>query len=147
MQGLNHRGRPGGQREGTWPEEPSASNGSQDQEWKTYNDQDPEENVDYNTKGDEWPAQNDNTNENPTGDDKSTSAIEVPKQENDASIQEPTKARSKQVVKPNIQLFPDLPSATKEAESTFETLKDCTYLNKSIGNSGQDEAMTCDCKH
>lgn len=48
--------------------------------------------------------------------------------------------------KPRVQLFPDLPDVTKQAESTFETLLECSYLTKSLGNSGQNEVMTCDCK-
>jgi histone-lysine N-methyltransferase SETD2 len=48
--------------------------------------------------------------------------------------------------KPRVQLFLDLPDVTKHAESTFETLLECSYLTKSLGNSGQNEVMTCDCK-
>ncbi|KAK9429550.1 hypothetical protein V1505DRAFT_153225 [Lipomyces doorenjongii] len=40
----------------------------------------------------------------------------------------------------------DLPAKTEEAKKTFEELTECTYSNKSLGDSGQDEIMTCDCK-
>ncbi|KAK9375289.1 uncharacterized protein V1513DRAFT_443387 [Lipomyces chichibuensis] len=43
-------------------------------------------------------------------------------------------------------LFLDLPAKTEEAKKTFEELTECTYSNKSLGDSGQDEIMTCDCK-
>lgn len=79
----------------------------------------------------------------------SESAPSIALQESPQELEEPQhdvpKSRSKHL-KPNIQLFPGLPDATTDAEATFETLTECTYLNKSIGNSGQDEAMTCDCK-
>ncbi|KAK9456366.1 hypothetical protein V1511DRAFT_277238 [Dipodascopsis uninucleata] len=44
------------------------------------------------------------------------------------------------------QLFLDLPSRTEEALSTFEELRECTYGNRQLGDSGQEEVMTCDCK-
>ncbi|KAK9384723.1 hypothetical protein V1515DRAFT_610755 [Lipomyces mesembrius] len=43
-------------------------------------------------------------------------------------------------------LFLDLPAKTQEAKKMFEELTECTYSNKSLGDSGQDEIMTCDCK-
>ncbi|GMM37764.1 histone methyltransferase [Saccharomycopsis crataegensis] len=43
------------------------------------------------------------------------------------------------------QLYFDEEDRTDEALSTFGQLKSCTYLNKSIGSSGQEEAITCDC--
>lgn len=44
------------------------------------------------------------------------------------------------------QLFNDRPSKTDEAKNTFVELIDCTYSNKYMGDSGQEEIMTCDCK-
>lgn len=44
------------------------------------------------------------------------------------------------------QIFNDLPSKTEEAQQTFETMVECTYTSKSMGSSGQYEAMTCDCR-
>lgn len=46
----------------------------------------------------------------------------------------------------SLQLFLDLPDVTKQAESTFETLLECSYLTRNLGSSGQNEVMTCDCK-
>ncbi|KAK9449347.1 uncharacterized protein V1518DRAFT_437715 [Limtongia smithiae] len=43
-------------------------------------------------------------------------------------------------------LFLDLPSKTEEALRTFELLESCTYANRTLGESGQEEIMTCDCK-
>lgn len=43
------------------------------------------------------------------------------------------------------QLFLDLPVKTEEAEKSFHVLEACTYLKKSLGDSGQHEIMTCDC--
>lgn len=34
---------------------------------------------------------------------------------------------------------------TDEALETFDCIKSCLYINKSIGLSGQEEAITCDC--
>lgn len=87
-----------------------------------------------------------NSQHNLPGDHDATESEVAPKKEespdSDSSI---PKFRPKSV-KPNIRLFLDLPSATEEAKKTYETLLACTYGNKTIGNSGQDEAMTCDCK-
>lgn len=44
------------------------------------------------------------------------------------------------------QLFNDLPSKTEEAEETFEVLLESIYTKKNLGNSGQFDAMTCDCR-
>ncbi|KAK9247150.1 hypothetical protein V1506DRAFT_533077 [Lipomyces tetrasporus] len=44
------------------------------------------------------------------------------------------------------KLFLELPSRTDEARKAFEELSECTYSNKGLGDSGQDEVMTCDCK-
>lgn len=44
------------------------------------------------------------------------------------------------------QVFNDLESKTEEAEQSFETLEECTYTSRSMGCSGQYEAMTCDCR-
>ncbi|KAK9472533.1 uncharacterized protein V1510DRAFT_365528 [Dipodascopsis tothii] len=44
------------------------------------------------------------------------------------------------------QLFNELPSRTAEALATFAELEVCTYSNRSLGDSGQEEIMTCDCK-
>lgn len=63
--------------------------------------------------------------------------------DSEASFSKPIRSKS---IKTEIQLFLDLPSSTEEAQGTFETLEECTYTNRSIGNSRQDEAMTCDCK-
>ncbi|KAK9234158.1 hypothetical protein V1525DRAFT_435879 [Lipomyces kononenkoae] len=60
-------------------------------------------------------------------------------------IQKPTKTK-KQVGGHASKLFLDLPSKTEEALKTFEELSQCTYSNKSLGDSGQEEIMTCDCK-
>lgn len=73
-------------------------------------------------------------------------AESAPKKEETPDSDSPIPKFRPKHVKPNIQLFLDAPSATEEAESTYETLKACTYANKSIGSFGQDEAMTCDCK-
>lgn len=196
MRGLNHRGRPGGQRRQSWqskeiPPESKSDGYSQDQHWKTYDDEVPDEDdvevtctrtvkpsteqeknwhQHLNTKenNDKQPAEESNTTTekmDPYVQDLTITPSSVeedaptPKNEEDRGGEEeereekttpesddiPPKTRSKPV-KSNIQLFPDLPSVTEEAEGTFETLLECTYLNKAIGNSGQDEAMTCDCK-
>ena len=44
------------------------------------------------------------------------------------------------------QLFNELPAVTEEAQETFMNLEECTYSVKSLGNSGQDELMSCDCR-
>lgn len=44
------------------------------------------------------------------------------------------------------QLFLDLPSKTEEALQTFTPIEECTFANRNLGNSGQDELMACDCK-
>ncbi|ODQ79319.1 hypothetical protein BABINDRAFT_8273 [Babjeviella inositovora NRRL Y-12698] len=44
------------------------------------------------------------------------------------------------------QLFLELETKTGEALQTFASLRRCTYATKLIGSSGQQEAMTCDCK-
>lgn len=43
------------------------------------------------------------------------------------------------------ELFVDSPDKTAEALATFTNLKECIYLSKSLGLSGQKETMTCDC--
>jgi SET domain-containing protein len=43
-------------------------------------------------------------------------------------------------------LFNDLPFKTTEACKTFTVLKECVFLGRTLGRSGQVEAMTCDCK-
>jgi len=59
-----------------------------------------------------------------------------------------SRSASKQVARRPAQLFDHLPSATAEATSTFEILKDCTYQTKYIGSSNQEEEdnLVCDCK-
>ncbi|EGV62172.1 histone methyltransferase set2 [Yamadazyma tenuis] len=42
-------------------------------------------------------------------------------------------------------VFLDCESATEEALQTFTQITACSYQNKSIGDSGQNENMTCDC--
>ncbi|KAK9464050.1 uncharacterized protein V1516DRAFT_669422 [Lipomyces oligophaga] len=44
------------------------------------------------------------------------------------------------------QLFLDSPSKLEQVLKTFEVLTECTYGNKFLGDAGQDEVMTCDCK-
>ncbi|KAG4304337.1 hypothetical protein PORY_002312 [Pneumocystis oryctolagi] len=46
----------------------------------------------------------------------------------------------------NIKLFNDLPSAKQEALKTFEEHFYNIYHSKDLGESGQDEIMTCECK-
>ncbi|RPB26813.1 SET domain-containing protein [Terfezia boudieri ATCC MYA-4762] len=43
-------------------------------------------------------------------------------------------------------LFSHLPSATEEATKTFTVIQDSIYTAKYLGDSGQDEAMSCDCR-
>jgi len=43
-------------------------------------------------------------------------------------------------------LFGHLPSATEEATKTFTVIQDSIYTAKYLGDSGQDEAMSCDCR-
>lgn len=43
-------------------------------------------------------------------------------------------------------LFDNLPSATEEAINTFQVIQDSVYTIKHLGDSGQDEAMSCDCR-
>ncbi|KAF8463629.1 hypothetical protein BDZ91DRAFT_300990 [Kalaharituber pfeilii] len=43
-------------------------------------------------------------------------------------------------------LFNHLPSATEEATKTFQIIEDSIYTSKYLGDSGQDEAMSCDCR-
>jgi len=43
-------------------------------------------------------------------------------------------------------LFSHLPSATEEATKTFAVIQDSIYTTKYLGDSGQDEAMSCDCR-
>lgn len=42
-------------------------------------------------------------------------------------------------------LFADAPDRTDQALQTFTAIAECTYLNKTLGRSGQKETMTCDC--
>lgn len=66
----------------------------------------------------------------------------------DASSEEPETgiSRSASPIKRRTPaLFNDAEDKTEEALSTFTELKDCTYANKSLGTSGQQEYMTCDC--
>lgn len=44
------------------------------------------------------------------------------------------------------QLFIDAPNKTLEALEAFSQLETCNYANKTLGNSNQDEQMTCDCR-
>ncbi|CCJ28924.1 unnamed protein product [Pneumocystis jirovecii] len=46
----------------------------------------------------------------------------------------------------NVKLFNDLPSAKHEALKTFEEHFYNIYHSKDLGESGQDEIMTCECK-
>lgn len=50
-----------------------------------------------------------------------------------------------QTVKRVLPKFMDAESKTEEAKKAFEELSECTYSNKHIGDSGQNEHMTCDC--
>lgn len=43
-------------------------------------------------------------------------------------------------------LFDHYPSATEEATKTFLVIGDSSYTSKYLGDSGQDEAMSCDCR-
>lgn len=43
-------------------------------------------------------------------------------------------------------LFDHLPSATEQAIKTFQVIQDSIYTIKHLGDSGQDEAMSCDCR-
>lgn len=43
-------------------------------------------------------------------------------------------------------LFSHLPSASEEATKTFQVIQDLIYTAKYLGDSGQDEAMSCDCR-
>lgn len=65
-----------------------------------------------------------------------------------ASSEEPESVSSRSVSpvkRHSPALFNDVEDKTDEALSTFTQLKDCTYGNKSLGSSGQQEYMTCDC--
>ncbi|KAK9367500.1 hypothetical protein V1509DRAFT_566465 [Lipomyces kononenkoae] len=62
-----------------------------------------------------------------------------------AATQKITKMKKK-VAGNAAKLFLDLPSKTDDALKTFEELTECTYSNKNLGDSGQEEIMTCDCK-
>lgn len=42
-------------------------------------------------------------------------------------------------------LFNDVESKTEESKTKFEEIPECTYSSKHIGDSGQNEHMTCDC--
>lgn len=42
-------------------------------------------------------------------------------------------------------LFNDVEDKTNEARSKFDEIPECIYINKHIGDSGQNEQMTCDC--
>lgn len=46
---------------------------------------------------------------------------------------------------PPRQTFKELDNKSDEARSKFQEITECTYTNKSIGSSGQQENMTCDC--
>ena len=43
-------------------------------------------------------------------------------------------------------LFNHLPSATEDATKTFQVIETSIYTSKYLGDSGQDEVMSCDCR-
>lgn len=43
-------------------------------------------------------------------------------------------------------LFDHLPSATEEATKTFQVIETSIYTSRYLGDSGQDEVMSCDCR-
>lgn len=167
MRGLNHRGRPGGQRgsdaessaepdqdlsdvktqspdlSATGPvqkvkaESPALAAAVKQESDQPQTDVDSKPDVTLTTNGGSSESQS------PKSEHEPPAGLKEDSPDSDSSLIKTSRSKK---VPPNIQLFLDRPSVTDEAEATYETLKECTYGTKSLGNSGQDEAMTCDCK-
>lgn len=167
MRGLNHRGRPGGQRgfdaesssepdqdlpdvklraphsptarpvQSVETESPAASAAANQESDQPQSDVDSKPDVKISTNG------GSNESRSPKSEHEPVAGLKEDSPDSDSSLIKTSRSKK---VPPNIQLFLDCPSVTDEAEGTYETLKECTYATKSLGNSGQDEAMTCDCK-
>lgn len=54
-----------------------------------------------------------------------------------------SRTASQKVISRAPRLFLDLPDSTEDAKTTFTVLPECTYGNKSLGNT--EHALECDC--
>ena len=61
---------------------------------------------------------------------------------------QPVLARTPTVkkAKPEPILWNHLPSAKEQAALAFQELESCVYMPSYLGESGQEESMSCDCK-